>query len=142
MGTRGLVHIKEGKKTLVTIYRQYDCYELGMGQQLADLLGNSEILNGYGMQSKAPAQFNGAGCLAAYLVGELKENKIGNTYIFPTNTKGTGEEYVYTISVNGTGQNAITIKVQDVYENKIIYNGSIKLYAARIKKLAKKVKVA
>ena len=125
MGTRTLVHIKDGKKTIATIYRQYDGYPSGMGEDIKKALNNGEIeiLNGYGGSSKIPAQFNGMGCLAAFLVGELKQKAIGNVYLFAANSKDCGEDFVYTISEK-KGQ--IYIKVQDVWNKKILFNGLLK----------------
>lgn len=124
MGTRTLVHIKDGKKTIATIYRQYDGYPTGMGEDIKEILNNGEveILNGFGGSSKVPAQFNGIGCLAAYLVGELKEQKIGNVYLMAVNSKDCGEEFVYTISES---KGKLNLKVFDVYENKTLYNGPL-----------------
>jgi hypothetical protein len=131
MGTRSLIHVKDGKKTVATIYRQYDGYPSGMGEDIKRILngGEVEILNGYGGSSKIPAQFNGMGCLAAFLVGELKEQKIGNVYLFAANTKDCGEDFVYTLSdKNGT----VYLKVQDVWNKKILFNGPLKEFCGKI----------
>lgn len=32
MGTRSIIHVKDGRKTIVTLYRQYDGYPSGMGE--------------------------------------------------------------------------------------------------------------
>ena len=125
MGTRTLVHIKDGKKTVATIYRQYDGYPSGMGENIKKALNNGdvEVLNGYGGISKIPAQFNGMGCLAAFLVGELKEQKIGNVYLLAANSKNHGEDFVYTLTQkDGT----VHIKVVDVYNKKILFSGLLK----------------
>lgn len=124
MGTRSLVHIKDGKKTIATLYRQYDGYPTGMGNAIKEALndGNVTILNGFGGQT-VPSHFNGMGCLGAFLIGELKEKKIGNVYMFPVNSKDVGEEFVYTLSeVDGK----VKLKVTDSYENKVIFNGMLK----------------
>jgi hypothetical protein len=125
MGTRSIVHVKDGRKTIVTLYRQFDGYPSGMGNDIKRILNNGEveILSGYGGYSKCPSNFNGMGCLAAFLIGELKEQKIGNVYIIPTNSSGHGEEYVYTISQKN---NQVHIKVQDVWNKKILFNGPLK----------------
>ena len=125
MGTRSIVHVKDGRKTIVTLYRQYDGYPSGMGDDIKRILndGKIDILNGYNGSSKIPAQFNGMGCLAAFLIGELKEQKIGNVYIIPTNSSGHGEEFVYTISQKN-GQ--VHIKVQDAWNKVILFNGPLK----------------
>ena len=125
MGTRTLVHVKDGKKTIATIYRQYDGYPSGIGEDIKKALnsGEVEILNGYTGSSKIPAQFNGIGCLAAFLVGELKEQKIGNVYLLAANSKDCGEDFVYTLSEK---KSQIYIKVQDVWNKKILFNGLLK----------------
>lgn len=124
MGTRTLVHVKDGRKTIATIYRQYDGYPTGMGEDIKEILNNGkvEILNGYSGSSRIPEQFNGMCCLAAYLVGELKQKKIGNVYLYPANSKDCGEDFVYTISES---KGKLNLKVFDVYENKTLYNGSL-----------------
>lgn len=131
MGTKTLVHIKDRKKTIATIYRQYDGYPTGIGEDIKEILNNGEveILNGYGGSSKIPAQFNGMGCLAAYLVGELKEQKIGNVYLFTPNAKDCGEDFVYTLSEkNGK----LYMKVQDVWNKAILFNGLLKDFCGEI----------
>lgn len=130
MGTRSIIHIKDDKKTLATIYRQYDGYPTGMGEDIKGILNNGEveILNGYGGSSRIPSQFNGMGCLAAFLVGELKDKKIGNVYLYPANSKDMGEEYVYTLS-NKKGK--LYFKVQDVWNKKILFNGLLKDFCGK-----------
>lgn len=130
MGTRTLVHIKDGKKTIATIYRQYDGYPTGMGEDIKKALNNGEvdILNGYGGSSKIPAQFNGMGCLAAFLVGELKEQKIGNVYLMAANTKGAGEEYIYTLSEK---KGKLCLKVEDVWNKAILFDGPLKDFCGK-----------
>jgi hypothetical protein len=125
MGTRTLVHIKDGKKTIATIYRQYDGYPSGMGEDIKQILNNGqvEVLKGYSGSSKIPSQFNGMGCLAAFLVGELKGGKIGNVYLMAANTKEVGEEFIYTLIVKNED---VYLKVFDIYNKKILFNGLLK----------------
>ena len=123
MGTRTLAHIKDGKKTIATVYRQYDGYPTGMGDDIKEILNNGmvKILNGYSLEHQVPKQFNGMGCLAAYLIGELKEKKIGNVYIFPANSKDVGEEFTYTISED---LGILNLKVT-AYGGKTIFKGAL-----------------
>lgn len=94
MGTRSTTAIRdENGKTLVTIYRQYDGYPTGHGQELADFLKARTLINGIGNQT-ALTHANGMGCLAAQLVTHLKGDQIGNIYI--TN-EGDSQEYNYTV---------------------------------------------
>ena len=124
MGTRTLVHIKDGKKTIATIYRQYDGYPTGMGDDIKEILNNGfvRILNGYSLGHQVPSQFNGMGCLTAYLIGELKQKKIGNVYVYPANSKDVGEDYTYTISED---LGILNLKVFDNWNNKIIFKGAL-----------------
>lgn len=98
MGTRALIHIHDDRdpKTIIcTIYRQYDGYLEGLGKQLANFVADREIVNGYqpDKHTKENAA-NGMSCLAAQLVGHLKED-IGNVYLYPPGISDVGEEFVY-----------------------------------------------
>jgi len=126
MGTRALIHVKDGKKTIATIYRQYDGYPTGLGEDIKKILnnGNVEILNGYN-GCKVPYEFNGIGCLGAYLIGELKQKKIGNVYLMAPNIKDAGEDFTYIISKDKNNVN-VNLKVIDSYTKKIVYNGRLK----------------
>jgi len=95
MGTRSLTHIEERGKILVTIYRQYDGYPDGLGDDIKKLFAGYTIVNGYG--GDTDKQANGMGCLAAQLIDGLKEG-IGNVYIYPAGSSDCGEEYTYTLS--------------------------------------------
>lgn len=97
MGTRSLTHIKdEDGKTLTTIYKQYDGYPEGLGKELHEFLKGRKILNGY-QGDEDQHHCNGMGCLAARLIGHLKEDKIGNVYVYSPDAKDCGEEFTYTI---------------------------------------------
>lgn len=120
MGTRSLIRIKEGNKTLVTIYNQYDGYPTGMGDRLANLVGNTKIVNGYGGGMQLPHHANGLACLAAYIISELKEG-IGNCYIIPT-SPANKEEYNYTLTEKS---GIVHVKLVD-WENKVLYSGPLK----------------
>jgi hypothetical protein len=73
MGTRARVEVFEGEDCIVSIYRQFDGYPSGLGQELHDFLKPRKIINGIGMDQTAENSANGAGCLAAQLVAHLKE---------------------------------------------------------------------
>jgi len=114
MGTRALIHIKDytnGAKgsTLTTLYRQMDGYPDGLGASIRDKLAGCQITNGYRSGQDAPHWFNGAGCLAAYLIGALKvdrdysETTIGNVYIERPGAKNMGEDYIYEVRVYDNG---------------------------------------
>ena len=129
MGTRSLTHIKDGNKTLLTIYRQYDGYPTGLGAELYEFLKDFTVVNGFG--SKLPNLANGIGCLAAQIVGHLKDG-VGNVYIYPPNSKDCGEEYIYTISLK---KNEINLKVEEAgwdKPNTVIYNGCLAGFASEV----------
>lgn len=123
MGTRALIHVKEGKNTLVTIYRQFDGYPTGLGEDIKQILnkGNVKLLNGISGDAKLPSHFNGLGCLAPYLISQLKD-QIGNVYIMAPNISDVGEEYVYTLT---DSKGILNLKVTDGYNNDTLYNGPL-----------------
>lgn len=129
MGTRTIVHLKdENNKTILTLYRQYDGYPTGMGNDIKKILNNGvvEIRNGFTTKDQIPRQFNGMGCLSAFLVGELKNKKIGNVYIQEPNTKDMGEDYTYTLSLSKLG--TLKLKVVENYKNKTIFDGLLSAF--------------
>ena len=64
MGTRSLtfVYDEQGNK-IINLYRQFDGYPTGHGQELAEFLNNQKM-------------YNGAGDLAALLVAHFKKEPI------------------------------------------------------------------
>lgn len=129
MGTRCLTHVKDGDKkavTLVTIYRQFDGYPKGHGQELKDLFGKTKIINGIGAKQKSPNFANTMSCFAAQLIGRLKEG-IGNIYIYPADSNDCGEEYTYTLYES---EGEVFIVVYDVYDKKILYDGKLSNFNA------------
>jgi hypothetical protein len=101
MGTRALIHVHvEGKDSdiLTTIYRQFDGYPDGLGEDIKEALGGKEVVNGY---SDPDNQVNGMGCAAAMLVGALKEGKCGNVYLYAPGTKDVWEDYTYDLYRDG-----------------------------------------
>jgi hypothetical protein len=95
MGTRARINILDHDKTLVSIYRQFDGYPSGLGQEVADFGSTLTIVNGY--TSTGEDQANGMGCFAAQLIKYLKDG-IGNVYIRDTSDESQGEEYSYNLS--------------------------------------------
>lgn len=105
MSTRSNVVILENGKQLVRIYRQCDGYPTGMGADLKKLLsgGKSILVNGYSGTMQAPGHFNGLGCMAAWLIGAMKDSRIGNVYIDGRKKLGKKDfdiEYEYILSEN------------------------------------------
>ena len=74
MGTRSLTFVYDGNKPIVNMYRQYDGYPSGHGQELAEFLVGGTVVNGYGSHTPKKA-WNGMGCLAASLIANFKESR-------------------------------------------------------------------
>lgn len=98
MGTRSLTVFKdESDKEIVVMYRQFDGYPHGHGQQLADFLKGRVLVDGYSVGDGE--NFNGMGCLAAQCVKKFKDG-IGNFYLHAAGTRDVGEDYIYTVSAS------------------------------------------
>jgi len=121
MGTRSLTFVtktgtysdtgKKYKEKYICMYRQYDGYPDGHGQDLIDFLVSGTMVNGLGM-NQGEIVFNGTGCLAAQIVANFKEGA-GGIYLYPTNTKNAGQDYEYHVNFNADTQKLIV----DVREN-------------------------
>ena len=98
MGTRALVVFKDKDDAeIVVIYRQYDGYPEGLGEELKSFLSSKRIVNGFNKTNAEHGDFNGMECLAAQVVAHLKDG-IGNVYLHPAGTRDLGEDYIYTIT--------------------------------------------
>ncbi len=103
MGTRSLTYVYDGKTPIMCMYRQFDGYLSGHGQELANFL--NELQMGQGISGK-PELFtyaNGMGDLAAQMIVWFK--------------KTPGGIYIHPIELN---QNAFQEFEYHVYENKVI----------------------
>lgn len=108
MGTRSLSRVfetykdekknKQVKVQLVNMYRQYDGYPSGHGDELAEFLNGGKVVNGIGFGEKQTV-FNGAGCLAAQMIAHFKDGA-GGIYIEPITAKDCGQEYEYEVIVD------------------------------------------
>lgn len=94
MGTRSLTFVYEDNKAIINMYRQFDGYPEGHGQELADFLGGfAAITNGIRV-GETRKTANGMGCLAAQLVANFK-TEVGGFYLYPTSAKDCGQDYEY-----------------------------------------------
>jgi len=112
---------EEGEgKILVSIYKQFDGYPGGLGEELKDIAGDLEIVNGFGVESEEQA--NGMGCLAAQIIKEMKEG-IGGVYIIHPDSEDRGEEYCYNIyALDGV----VFVLCVDTCHPEPIYDGPLK----------------
>ena len=139
MGTRSLTRViprQEGlsfseghehvDKSVVNIYRQYDGYPEGHGQDLAEFLSEFTIVNGFSPGSQDKKVANGTGCLAAQLVEYLKEGQVGGVYLEQCNGEpgDSWEEYIYTLYPK-EGEPTF-ISIYDVYKEECIFVGTAK----------------
>ena len=139
MGTRSLTRViprQKGlsyadghlhpEKSVVNIYRQYDGYPEGHGQDLAEFLSEFTIVNGFSPGSQDKKVANGTGCLAAQLVEYLKEGQVGGVYLEQCNGEpgDNWEEYIYTLYPK-EGEPTF-ISIYDVYKKECIFVGTAK----------------
>lgn len=95
MGTRSLTYVYDKFTPVVCMYRQFDGYPSGHGQELAEFLNDGEMVNGIGMN--ATKVFNGMGCLAAQMVAKFKDGPGGFYLHVPILDRKDGQEYEYHI---------------------------------------------
>ena len=91
MGTRATVKFFEqyGPESvcICSVYHQYDGDLAWVGYDLAYLLQNRKIINGFGWGMDMSQYANGIGCLAAQYVAKVK-TELGNVYMTsPDNTQ-------------------------------------------------------
>lgn len=106
MGTRSLTVVKDEGLEIITLYRQYDGYPSGHGEELVEFLKPFSIVNG--LSGKREKVANGMGCLAAQIVAHLKTEP-GGIYIYPPGSRDCGEEWIYTVYEK---DGKLTLKVQ------------------------------
>lgn len=94
MGTRCLTFVYDGDKAVINMYRQFDGYPEGHGQELAEFLTSfDEIVNGYSPGDSRRIA-NGMGCLAAQLIAHFKDS-VGGFYIHAVTDTDCWQDYEY-----------------------------------------------
>ena len=105
MGTRSLTKVittwedtngKKQRKPITCMYRQYDGYLEGHGQELAEWLSGYTLVNGIPSDKSEP-MFNGMDCLAAQMFAHFKDGA-GGIYCMHPDSEDCWEEYLYEIS--------------------------------------------
>lgn len=125
MGTRSITSfIDEGGSEICTLYRQFDGYPYGHGQDLFDALHDAKLVNGL---RRSGHEVNGMGDLAVQVISYLKVSNSndplegGGFYLYPPGTDEVGESYRYVIyPSNGD------IHLDVFYYTDKIYSGKIK----------------
>ena len=130
MGTRCLTFVYDGDEKIINMYRQFDGYPTGHGQELAQFLNSGDMTNGLTFGDTG-IKFNGAGCLAAQLVGYFKQ-EAGQFYLHPVTALDCGQDFEYHVHVNGDdisirvmscGVNFFGFSQGDVHER--IFDGNL-----------------
>jgi hypothetical protein len=135
MGTSCIIKVsenpKESIKPLMKIYKKYDGYPVGIGNEILSCLNNGDvkIINGYGSNQNTPKYFNGMGCLSAHLVGCLKSD-IGDVYIQSINEEDDLDcDYKYTIYQEESDKSKLNIRVHRARWSSVpgdlLYDGSL-----------------
>ena len=110
MGTRSLTYVYGGDretKPLMCLYRQFDGYPAGHGQELIDFLKPIKLVNGLSLDNKQKVA-NGMGCLAAQLVAHFKDGP-GQFYLYePELNQDAWQDYEYHVR-NIDGEFKITV---------------------------------
>ena len=137
MGTRSLTKVietwkdesgKKQRKPITCMYRQYDGYLEGHGQELAEWLSGYTLVNGIPADKSEP-MFNGLDCLAAQMYVHFKSSgckddgtptsKTGGIYCVYPDTEDCWEEYLYEISEGQHGSDeGILITVYEAHHKK------------------------
>jgi hypothetical protein len=112
MGTRSLTFVYDGDKPIINMYRQFDGYPSGHGQELALFLLSGMMVNGY--SETTTKQFNGMGCLAAQMIANFKIT-VGGFYIHAVTDTDCFQDYEYHVY-----ENKVEIKNPD----KVIFSGT------------------
>jgi hypothetical protein len=110
---------KQKKNKIVVMYRQFDGYPSGHGQELAEFLSKGKLVNGMGMDDNIV--FNGMGCLTAQVVAHFKDGA-GGIYL-QTKDKGCWEEFRYQV-IGDFDTKELIIKVFSSYKSKLIFEGT------------------
>lgn len=128
MGTRSLTIVKDGRSTILKMYRQMDGYPSGHGKELYEFLKNIKMFNGLGEDRTNIA--NGVGCLAAQIVAHFKKAP-GGFYLLPVSPVDYGQEYEYHIHVDDA-----EIKIK-VIETDYGSQPAVKLFNGTVQKFGK-----
>ena len=118
MGTRSLTYVYDYGKPVVCMYRQFDGYPSGHGQELAEFLFDGKLVNGIPSGAKGKL-FNGMGCLAAQMVAAFKDG-VGGFYLYHTDlNQDSWQEYEYHVF-----EDKVIVYSGCSKDNNILFSGS------------------
>tara|TARA_B100000780_G_scaffold139774_1_gene97912 strand:+ start:188 stop:673 length:486 start_codon:yes stop_codon:yes gene_type:complete len=138
MGTRSNTYILEafgndstvGNIPIVNMYRQHDGYPSGHGLALLEFLLPITLVNGFGGEPEGLA--NGAGCLAAQMIGHFKKG-VGGFYIQPSDDLRYENDFTYEVHVSD-----LSMEVKVYEDEKKIFHGTIPEYGTWINEQVRK----
>lgn len=104
MGTRSTTRIRckrdnQAPQTLLTFYRQMDGYPSGHGLALGEEIDSYVLVNGIGIGDGRKLA-NGAGCLAAQVLGYFKDGCAGGIYCVPDRGDEFDHDYHYDVTIH------------------------------------------
>ena len=115
MGTRSLTYVYDGETPIMCMYRQYDGYLSGHGQELANFLNELTIGKGIPAYGDLYTYANGMGDLAAQMIVWFKKTP-GGFYIYPIDfDQNCWQDYEYHVY-----ENKVVVK----NPTKVIFSGS------------------
>lgn len=126
MGTRSQTYIHKGDfstEPFICIYRQFDGYPTGMGDDIVAAIGSRKLVNGY---QDPLTEVNGMNCAAALLVSSLKGQECGGVYLHSPAEERSGCDYYYDLAdVDG----AIHIRCTEGYgDTPVIFEGPLSTF--------------
>lgn len=101
MSTRALVHFQENNETFCTVYVHHDGYPSGVGDDLKNILGERRVFDGIRVNMPQNKICAGIGCVAATYIAAAKAGP-GGVYVRKPGDRDVGEEYTYSVSVDGS----------------------------------------
>lgn len=118
MGTRSLTYVfNDNRDPIVCMYRQFDGYPSGHGDELAEFLNSGKVVNGIPVGYNKRV-FNGMGCLAAQMVTHFKDEPGGFYLHVPDLKQECWQEYEYHVS-----DNRVIVYSGTFSEGKVIFDG-------------------
>lgn len=127
MGTSGIVHFHDGDleaECICFVYKQSDGYPDGLGDQIRDVLGQKNLVNGirFGLEN----QVNGMGCASAQFIAAVKD-KVGSIYMVPG--PKSWADYDYHIYYNGSlpepGEEPIHLRMKVMSQDDEMWRGDL-----------------
>jgi len=128
MGTKGTIHFKDGRTTLLSIRSQFDSYPYALGSYIKDFTSNGRgvVVSALEVGKDSPEYFLGMGDVAAYVLSQLCAVQkrvtgfsIGSIFV---TTKADRQEFNYFITASESGQ--LMLRVLDSAEA-VLYDGPL-----------------